>query len=44
MIWTLGGGAPEYGLSHPFPLAVYDRTGRQCLSVLDCGLGRERAK
>ncbi len=44
MIWTLGEGAPEYGLSHPIPLAVYDRTGRQCLAVLDCGLGRERAK
>ena len=44
MIWTLGEGAPEYGLSHPIPLAVYDRTGRRCLAVLDCGLGRERAK
>ena len=45
MIWTLGEGAPEYGgLSKPIPLAVYDRTGRQCLAVLDCGLGRERAK
>ena len=44
MIWTLGEGAPEYGLSQPIPLAVYDRTGRRCLAVLDCGLGRERAK
>ena len=47
MIWTLGEGAPEPeygGLSKPIPLAVYDRTGRQCLAVLDCGLGRERAK
>lgn len=44
MIWTLGEGVLEYGLSHPIPLAVYDRTGRQCLAVLDCGLGRERAK
>ena len=44
MIWTLGEGAPEYGLSHPIPLAVYDRTGRRCLAALDCGLGRERAK
>ena len=44
MIWTLGEGAPEYGLSQPIPLAVYDRAGRRCLAVLDCGLGRERAK
>lgn len=42
MIWTLGEGAPEYGLSHPIPLAVYDRTGRRCLAVLDNSLGRER--
>lgn len=45
MIWTLGEGAQEYTvLSQSIPLAVYDRTGRQCLAVLDCGLGRERAK
>lgn len=42
MIWTLGEGAPEYGLSQPIPLAVYDRTGRRCLAVLDNSLGRER--
>ena len=45
MIWTLGEGAPEPeygGLSKPIPLAVYDRTGRQCLAVLDNSLGRER--
>ena len=45
MIWTLGEGAQEYTvLSQSIPLAVYDRTGRRCLAVLDCGLGRERAK
>lgn len=45
MIWTLGEGAPEPeygGLSKPIPLAVYDRTGRRCLAVLDNSLGRER--
>ena len=43
MIWTLGEGAQEYTvLSQSIPLAVYDRTGRRCLAVLDNSLGRER--
>ena len=41
LVWTVG-DVLYSEITRGIPLAVYDKTGRQCLAVLDNSLGRER--